>query len=204
MALVPQIYCGGIAETNAYLLATPHGSHVLIDAPEGVTAWLQKLGIVPTHLLLTHQHFDHVMDAAAVRALGAQVHAFADHDPALTLETMARSWGMPDVKAFQVDHKIEPHLPLEIDGLHFSLAHVPGHSPDSITFYLEQGEELFSGDTLFEESIGRTDIPGHGDQALLIAGIRAKLLTLPQHTKVYPGHGRATDIGHEIRMNPYL
>lgn len=71
-------------------------------------------------------------------------------------------------------------------------------------FYLADQTTLFSGDTLFQQSIGRTDIPGHGDHRLLLQGIRTKLLSLPAETKVYPGHGGSTTIGREIRSNPYL
>jgi len=198
-----QTYTGGIAETNGYYLPTAAGG-ILIDAPEGIAAWLTAKGLRVTHLLLTHQHFDHVMDAAAVQALGAQIHAFADYEAQLTLENVARSWGMPDVKGFRVDKRLTADQPLEIDEFHFSLAHVPGHSPDSITFYLADQTTLFSGDTLFQQSIGRTDIPGHGDHRLLLQGIRSKLLSLPAETKVYPGHGGSTTIGREIRSNPYL
>jgi glyoxylase-like metal-dependent hydrolase (beta-lactamase superfamily II) len=197
------IYTGGIAETNGYFLPTPEGG-ILIDAPEGVAAWLTAKGLRVTHLLLTHQHFDHVMDAAAVQALGAQLYAFADYDAQLTLENVTRSWGMPDVAPFRIDQLLDPTQTLEIEQQTFSLAHVPGHSPDSITFYLAEKATLFSGDTLFQESIGRTDIPGHGDHRLLLEGIRSKLLTLPAETSVYPGHGGSTTIGHEIRSNPYL
>jgi glyoxylase-like metal-dependent hydrolase (beta-lactamase superfamily II) len=87
---------------------------------------------------------------------------------------------------------------------HFALAHVPGHSPDSVTFYHQASGTLFSGDTLFQQSIGRADIPGHGDPRLLITGIRQKLLTLPPETTVYPGHGSSTTIQAEIQRNPYL
>jgi glyoxylase-like metal-dependent hydrolase (beta-lactamase superfamily II) len=196
-------YTGGIAETNGYFLPTAEGG-ILIDAPEGVTAWLSAKGLRASHLLLTHQHFDHVMDAAAAQSLGATIHAFAHYDAQLTLENVTRSWGMPDVVAFSVDQLLDPTQPLQIENLTFSLAHVPGHSPDSITFYLAEKATLFSGDTLFQQSIGRTDIPGHGDHRLLLQGIRSKLLSLPAETAVYPGHGGSTTIGREIRSNPYL
>jgi glyoxylase-like metal-dependent hydrolase (beta-lactamase superfamily II) len=82
------------------------------------------------------------------------------------------------------------------------LAHVPGHAVDSVTFYLREAGELYSGDTLFAGSIGRADLPG-GDPELLIDGIRGKLFALPEATVVYPGHGPATSIGAERAANPY-
>jgi hydroxyacylglutathione hydrolase len=196
-------YTGGIAETNGYFLPTASGG-ILIDAPAGVSEWLQQLGLQAIHLLLTHQHFDHVMDAAALQKTGTRILAFAPYSPDLTLEHVTRSWGMPEVKPYTVDELLENEPSLTIDGLTFSLAHVPGHSPDSITIHLPEPGILFSGDTLFQQSIGRTDIPGHGDHPLLLQGIRQKLLTLPADTAVHPGHGRSTTIGREIRSNPYL
>lgn len=196
-------FTGGIAATNGYFLPTAEGG-ILIDAPEGVTDWLSARGFKATHLLLTHQHFDHVMDAALLQDQGCEIHAFSAYNPSLTLENIARSWGMPDVAPYSVDHLLDPALPLSLAGMDFSLAHVPGHSPDSVTFYLAEYATLFSGDTLFQQSIGRTDIPNHGDERLLLQGIHNKLLTLPAATSVYPGHGGSTTIAHEIRSNPYL
>lgn len=196
-------YTGGIAETNGYFLPSDHGG-ILIDAPEGVAQWLAKQGLKASHLILTHQHFDHVMDAAALQQAGAKIHAFAAYDSQLTLEHVTRSWGMPDVKSFRVDDLVDPATPLHLDGVTFSIAHVPGHSPDSITFYHAESGILFSGDTLFQQSIGRTDIPSHGNHPLLLQGIHEKLLSLPADTAVYPGHGGPTTIGREIRSNPYL
>jgi glyoxylase-like metal-dependent hydrolase (beta-lactamase superfamily II) len=196
-------YTGGIAETNGYFLRTADGG-LLIDAPEGVASWLAEQGLHATRLILTHQHFDHVMDAAALQQTGTKILAFADYDPQLTLEHVARSWGMPDVKTYKVDELLPVDQPWEWDGLRLSLAHVPGHSPDSITLYHAESGTLFSGDTLFQQSIGRTDIPGHGNHRLLVDGIRQKILSLPAETMVYPGHGGGTTIDREIRSNPYL
>ena len=93
--------------------------------------------------------------------------------------------------------------PLRLAGLDFQLAHVPGHATDAVTFYLATAGVLFSGDTLFAGSIGRTDLPGGSTQQLL-AGIDRHLLTLPAETRVLSGHGPATTIGREAAQNPYL
>lgn len=198
-----QTFTGGIAETNGYCLATASG-HILIDAPEGITEWLSEQNIRPSHLLLTHQHFDHVMDVGKLQAQGVKVLAFAAHSTELTLENMSRSWGLPLVETYIVDELFDLTKPLVIDDLHFTLQHIPGHSPDSVTFYLADKATVFSGDTLFRQSIGRTDLPGHGNHDLLIAGIRSKLLTLPGNTQVFPGHGGGTTIAQETLRNPYL
>ncbi|MEK7954433.1 MBL fold metallo-hydrolase [Luteolibacter soli] len=200
---MPERFTGGFVQTNGYLIETPDGSHLLVDAPAGSAAWLKAKGIVPTALLLTHQHYDHVEDAAAVAAMGVRVFAHAAYSTDLTLEEMMRSYGMPvHVEPYAVDELLEGRTSLEINGLRLELAHVPGHSPDSVTFFIRESGELFSGDTLFEGSIGRPDLPG-GDGPLLIDGIREKLFVLPENTQVFPGHGPTTTIGAERAGNPY-
>ncbi|RYD34951.1 MAG: MBL fold metallo-hydrolase [Verrucomicrobiaceae bacterium] len=197
------IYTGGFVQTNGYLVETPDGNF-LIDAPEGVTRWIAEKGVRVDDVLLTHQHYDHVTDAAALKATGARLHALEDYSKDLTLESAARGWGLPiSVIPYDVDRKFLVGEPLVVAGKTLRLAHVPGHSTDSVTFYLPDEGVLFSGDTLFAESIGRTDLPGGSTQQLL-DGILTKLLTLPPETKVFPGHGPATSIGHEARQNPYL
>lgn len=196
-------FTGGFVQTNGYLLETPEGGHVLIDAPMGISQWLTERGIRPQALLLTHQHYDHVEDAAAVAEMGARIYAWSGYSQDLTLESMVRNWGMPiRVAAFSVDEILTGKTTLEIGGLSFALAHVPGHSPDSVTFLLADRGELYGGDTLFAGSVGRADLPG-GNMGQLIDGIRGKLFTLPPETRVFPGHGPATTIGAERAGNPY-
>lgn len=173
----------------------------MIDAPMGADRWLDERGVLPTALLLTHQHFDHVMTAAAIAAKGVPVYAWNAFSRALTLEEVVRQWGMPfDVEEFAVDHTLEGQDRLEIDGLDFSLLHVPGHSADSVVFHLPEMEVIFAGDTLFHSSTGRGDLPG-GDLDLLCRGIVEKLYPLPHDTRVLPGHGDPTTIGRERISN---
>lgn len=201
---MPESFTGGFVQTNGYLIETPEGGQVLVDAPSGVAEWLARKEIRPVALLLTHQHYDHVEDVAAVAALGARVYAFAPYSTALTLEERVRSWGLPiQVAPYSVDEVLEGKGDLEIGGLKMQLAHVPGHSTDSVTFFLPEQGELYAGDTLFADSVGRADLPG-GDMALLVDGIRGKLFALPAETRVYPGHGPATTIGAERAGNPYV
>ena len=196
-------YTGGFVQTNGYLLETPEGNF-LVDAPEGIAEWIDAQGVRVDDVLLTHQHYDHVMDAAALQDRGARLHAFAPYSTQLTLEAAARAWGMPiSVVPYQIDSLIEMERPLRLAGLDFQLAHVPGHATDAVTFYLATAGVLFSGDTLFAGSIGRTDLPGGSTQQLL-AGIDRHLLTLPAETRVLSGHGPATTIGREAAQNPYL
>jgi glyoxylase-like metal-dependent hydrolase (beta-lactamase superfamily II) len=196
-------YTGGMTQTNGYLVETPDGTF-LVDAPEGVAAWLAEHGTRVDDVLLTHQHYDHVLDAAALQARGARLHAFAPYSTELTLEAAARAWGMPiAVETYQIDALLQMDQPLRLAGQEISLAHIPGHAPDAVTFYLADCELVFSGDTLFADSIGRTDLPG-GSTRQLLDGIARHLMTLPPATRVLSGHGPATTIGREAAGNPYL
>ena len=196
-------YTGGFVQTNGYLVETPDGNF-LVDAPEGIAEWIAQKAVRVDDVLLTHQHYDHVMDAAALRAGGARLHAFAPYSTELTLEAPARTWGMPiSVPPYQIDSLLVVDRPLRIAGLDIALAHIPGHATDAVTFYLAAAGLLFSGDTLFAGSIGRTDLPG-GSTEKLLAGIARHLMTLPPETRVLSGHGPATTIGREAVGNPYL
>lgn len=196
-------YTGGFVQTNGYLVQTPDGN-LLIDAPEGIADWITEQGVRVDDVLLTHQHYDHVTDAAALQALGIRLHAFADYSTDLTLESAARAWGMPiSVTPYRIDHRFDMPAPLRLAGLEISLAHIPGHALDSVTFHLVDHGVVFSGDTLFAGSIGRTDLPG-GSTTQLLNGIARHLMTLPPDTRIFPGHGPATSVGQEAAGNPYL
>lgn len=196
-------FTGGMTQTNGYLIETPAGN-LLIDAPEGVAAWLAGMGVRIDHLLLTHQHYDHVVDAAAIQQQGARLYGFAPYSTELTLEALARAWGMPiSVAPYRVDELLEGRPALDLAGLRFELAHIPGHALDAVTFHAADQAIVFSGDTLFAGSIGRTDLPG-GSMEQLITGITQHLLTLPPQTQVLSGHGPATSIAREMDANPYL
>lgn len=195
-------YTGGMVATNGYLVETAQGN-LLIDAPEGITDWLKQRGVRVDHVLLTHQHYDHVEDAAALQTTGAKLHAFAPYSTTLTLEAPARQWGMPiRVTPYTVDALIEPG-PLPLAGLDITAAHVPGHATDGMTFHFADAAVVFSGDTLFAGSIGRTDLPG-GDTNQLLRGIAKHLMTLPKETRVLSGHGPETTISREANSNPFL
>lgn len=199
-----QRFEGSYLLTNSYLAPTPGGGWVMIDAPIDADRWLDELGVEPLALLLTHQHFDHVMTTAAIAARGVPVYAWSDFDRSLTLEEVVRQWGMPfDVEAYAVDHRLEGRDSLEIDGLRLDLRHVPGHSPDSVVFHDPAAGAVFAGDTLFAGSTGRPDLPG-GDMDVLCRGIRERIFTLPDATRVLPGHGPETTVGVEAATNPFV
>ncbi len=111
------LYAGGMVQTNGYLVETPDGNF-LIDAPEGIAEWITRRGVRVDDVLLTHQHYDHVTDAAALKSMGARLHAYADYSKDLTLESMARSWGLPiSVTPYEIDRLFVMNQPLRIAGL---------------------------------------------------------------------------------------
>ncbi|MCB1231346.1 MAG: MBL fold metallo-hydrolase [Verrucomicrobiae bacterium] len=206
-------FTGGYFQTNGYLL-THNGAAWLIDAPDGIADWLATREIVPEALLLTHLHYDHIIDAAVVKErFDCPIWSHSQPDPDLTLETVLKeSIGWPfNVTPFESDHLMAGKTEVEIGGLNFDLYHVPGHSPDSLCFAprISSSEAadgppvLFGGDVLFQGSIGRTDFP-HGNHDQLLEGILSKLYPLPGETVVYPGHGPATTVGVERIQNPYV
>ncbi len=202
------IYEGGLVLCSGYVLETKQGL-IAIDAPSGITKWIVKNfpDKKVTDLLLTHMHFDHIEDVAVMReAYGCRVHACCAYDLKLTLADLANAaWGMSlHIEPFLVDSVLGTQAK-EADwgGLAWKIYHVPGHSQDSLAFHLPEQGIIFSGDALFNGSIGRTDFPG-GDLETLLESIRSQLLTLDVHTRVYPGHGASTTIGEELISNPYL
>ena len=198
-------FTGGIAQTNGWLLQTENGA-IAVDAPEGFADWLAKQKVKISALLITHQHFDHVQDAARIRREhGAPVFAYSPFSRELTLEAL---FGFAtgtrfEIEAFQVDTLLEGKTVIEVGGLSWKLEHIPGHASDSIVFINEENHIAFCGDVVFQDSIGRCDFPG-GDLKLLLRGIVEKLLPLPDDTILYPGHGAETTIGRERAENPYL
>lgn len=195
------MHTGGMAQTNGYLLQRGEQA-IMIDAPLGACAWLESLGILPTDLLLTHQHYDHIEDAAKLSKAGTNIHAFADYSSELTLETFLEAAGMPvNLTPYRVDNLLKGKSEITIDDWTLQIEHVPGHAADSLVFITEN--LVFAGDTLFAGSIGRADLPG-GDMELLVSGIREKLLSLDADARVFPGHGPDTTVGTEAASNPFV
>jgi glyoxylase-like metal-dependent hydrolase (beta-lactamase superfamily II) len=197
------IHTGGFVQTNGYILAHDDGTCLVIDAPAGISDYLKEKSLKPTHLLLTHQHFDHVEDVAALRADGARVYSYQSYAPEIIMEKRVQEMGLPvKIPPYEVDEIIGENPTLDVGEYHFDLAHVPGHSPDSLSFHLASESFLFAGDALFNGSIGRTDLPG-GNHEQLLDSIRQKLYILPDGTAVFPGHGPQTSIGTEKKSNPF-
>ena len=197
-------FCGGIFETNCYLLEAPEGS-ILFDAPQGACEWLLSLGIEPKLLLLTHGHIDHVQDVAKIkRQFGCPIGCHPLTAPMISDREFFRSFGFElEIEPVEPDFLIEETPRRNLLGADFEVLEIPGHCPGSLCFFSRKDKLLIGGDVLFASSIGRGDLPG-GDIDLLISGIRKKLFPLGDDVTVLPGHGPPARIGTERRTNPFV
>ena len=200
----PLIFTGGLAATNAYV-ADLGGHRLAIDAPEGFLDFLKKRKLRPDSLLLTHGHWDHIWDAAdLVEWAGCPVYYHPD-TAFLCLEPDSMlAFGLPQrLRPIQATQLLDESSPVPTEWTQAKLLHVPGHCPGSLCLYLPASNQLFGGDVLFADGVGRWDLPG-GDRDQLLSGIRKKILTLPENTAVYPGHGPTTTVAREKTSNPFL
>lgn len=155
---------------------------------------------------LTHGHLDHASGVAdlteqqSVPVLGPHQ---SDDYWLQALPEITANYGFPVSKPLTPTRWLEDGDELSVGEHKFIVYHIPGHTPGHVVFYNQENNLLIAGDVLFHESIGRTDFPG-GNHADLIHGIQSKLLTLPDSTRVLPGHGSMTTISHEKLHNPYL
>jgi len=195
------IYTGGLAQTNGYLITTDSAT-ILVDAPDGIADWVQNKGAKITHLLLTHQHWDHSHDVHHFPK--AEVIAFADASEELIQQVRFReTYNIQlEVKPYKVSRKVTTAEKFTIGGLEIEVLHVPGHSQDSVAFHIATAELCISGDVIMYNSVGRTDLPG-GDSAQLRNSIENVLLRLPEDTVLLPGHGPSSKVGEERERNSY-
>ncbi len=199
-----QYFTGGLASTNGFYV-TKGETSIVVDAPEGMKSWLESIAAEPKALLLTHAHFDHVLDAAAVHERWqCPIYAFAEPTPDLTLERFFSAFGTGmAVPSYSVDHLVNDQSTLTLGDFSLLVRHIPGHSDDSIVFIEPKDQLIFGGDVLMAGGIGRSDFP-NGDQDLLCQGIREKLYDLDDAFTLWPGHGPSTTVGDEKRSNPFV
>ncbi|MGZ5019106.1 MAG: MBL fold metallo-hydrolase [Chthoniobacterales bacterium] len=199
-----ETFCGGVFETNCYLLDAPEGP-ILFDAPDGACAWLESRDIEPKLLLLTHGHFDHIPDVAKIkRRFGCPIGCHADTVPMISDPDFFRNYGFGlEIEPTDADILIEAAPRREFLGRAFEILEVPGHSPGSLCFLSREDQLLIGGDVLFAGGVGRWDLPG-GDGDLLFRGIKTKLYPLGDNITVLPGHGPPTTIGQERLTNPFV
>ncbi len=207
-------FVAGSAQENCYLIYDEEErTGVLIDpgdAPEAVIAWMEREMIRPLAMLLTHGHFDHIYGTKMIREhfgiplLIAEEDAPMLHDPekSFAMQFDGRDFTVDEDGFFTDGELLEFGENEDAPWFRARVIHTPGHSSGSSCFYLEGEGILFSGDTLFYRSVGRTDL-GEGSMPLQLQSIRTKLYTLPEETTVYPGHGFPTRIRDEKLENPF-
>ncbi len=204
-------YVLGPAMTNSYLVGDPtSGMAVAIDPAwngEIIVKEAEQQGWEITAIWLTHAHFDHFGGVAEIVRLSSPKIKIALHPDDLPLwkaHGAASLFGFP---AFdpgpEPNQALEHEMKLNLGEFTFKVRHTPGHSPGHVIYIAEQQNSVFCGDLIFMQGVGRTDLPG-GDWIQLLDSIQQVLWALPDETVVYSGHGPATTIGEERRMNPYL
>lgn len=199
----------GPLQTNSYLIGhLPSKEAVLIDGgaiPLPLLKLIQVNELSLKYVLLTHCHFDHIDGIEEVREMtGCQVLMNKEETPVLEAsKNSAIRWDFnpPSLKA--PDGFISDGEQIKIGNINLNVISTPGHSPGGLSFYSEELGSVFSGDTLFMQSIGRTDFPG-GSMETLLSSIKSQLFILPEETRVAPGHGPATTISNEMRSNPFI
>jgi glyoxylase-like metal-dependent hydrolase (beta-lactamase superfamily II) len=156
-------------------------------------------------IVITHGHIDHVGAAAGLKqATGAQVYLNeGDLRTYAQVELQAMWLGLDPPESVEIDSLARDGDTVRMGATEFTVLHTPGHTPGSIGLWIPSEKKLIAGDTLFRESIGRTDLPG-GDPNSILASIREKFMPLPDDTLVIPGHGPTTTMGHEKRYNYFL
>ena len=208
--MIQEVVPVGMLQCNCYVLGDETTREALVIDPgddvERVQAVLRKHALTPKHIVATHAHIDHVGGIEKLaRATGAAVLMHAEDLPLYQNLAMQAAWlGVRPPGVVEVDQFLRDGDRLVCGARTLEVMHTPGHSPGSLSLYLPGDEErVFSGDTLFQSSIGRTDLWG-GSYEEILRSIEAKLLALPDSTPVFPGHGPATRIGLERRSNPFL
>lgn len=198
----------GMIQTNCYIVSNGETKEAIVIDPADEAGKIEKHlkadDLVCKAILLTHGHFDHILAAKELASL--------THAPIYAHEAEVELLGDPRLNASDQirkecslipDIKLQDDQMLNLAGYAIRVIHTPGHTKGGVCYYFVGHQVLFSGDTLFFETIGRTDLPT-GNSMQLVESIRSKLMLLEDQVAVYPGHGYATTIGYERENNTYI
>lgn len=196
--------------TNAIALIEPEQKEcVIIDAPAEAFDWATEVaeghGCKIVALILTHGHWDHILDGWKFAKQGIPTYGHAEDKLMFAEPSRMANYAMPglEFEPVRIDHWIEQGQKLNLLGTEMEIRHVPGHCPGNILVYLEDEAIAMVGDAIFAGSIGRYDLPG-GDFSVLEGSIREQIYSLPDATKIYPGHGPTTTVAAEKEGNPLV
>ena len=198
----------GIIQTNCYIVGCEETQQGVVIDPGGdgdrIVRAVEQNGLDIRYVLITHAHMDHVAGTAdVVKGTGGKLAAHPDAIPLLKTDGGASWFGFTMPPCPIPDIELEAGQVLEVGKLRFQVLFVPGHSPGHVSFYEANEGVVFDGDVLFAQGIGRTDLPG-GSYEALMRSIQEQLMSLPNDTVVYSGHGPKTTIGRERVSNPWL
>lgn len=197
----------GPFQMNSYLIAEDDHPDCLIidpgDEPERIISAVESYNLKPTRIVNTHNHIDHARRVSDIQKHFDIPFFICEEDLPLleSINDQGRIFGLEASETPQITGFLKDGDRFKLVKEEFQILHTPGHSPGSISIYVNG--HVFVGDVLFKDSIGRTDLFG-GNYETLIKSIREKLLTLPEETIVYSGHGPSTTIGREKKYNPFL
>ncbi len=202
------VFDGGAKTPGGYVDDGQLKEAVIIDPAADaacIEAMIARYKLKPVAVLLTHGHFDHLSAADAVRKrYGIKVYAGNEERPVMNSSSYNLSLPFTgEGMTFEADEYFKPGKELDFAGFRIETISVPGHTIGSVCYYFEEQKVLFSGDTLFAGSVGRSDFPT-GNAGQLIRTIKSGLMSLPDDVKVFPGHGESTTIGCERVNNPFI
>jgi hydroxyacylglutathione hydrolase len=207
--MIHEILPVGLLQCNCSIFGD-EGTHeaIVIDPGDDIgkiTEILDQHGLKVKAIVVTHAHIDHVAGAHKLRALtGAPVYLNENDRELLDALDVQATWlGVQPPPRTEVDVAASDGTVLRLGETEFQVMHTPGHTQGSLCLWIPAEHKLIAGDTLFRDSIGRTDLPG-GNTRQIFSSIKTRLLDLPENTVVIPGHGPSTSIGREKEHNPFL